>query len=610
MADEKVKLIIEGDSSGAEKALANIDKNLGASSKKIEKTSINFAGLSAAATGVAAAGASIIGVLGSAVSKVESMKAALTTAFAGDSSAAAEAFKTISDFAGKTPYQMEEVMKSFIKLKNMGLDPSIEALTSYGNTASSMGKGLNDMVEAVADAATGEFERLKEFGIRASQQGDKVAFTFRGVTTTVGKNSEEIQKYLLNIGNTNFAGGMDAQSKTLGGQISTLKDQFFLLADALGQPLLEPLKKLTAVFAGLAQSVIDLNKSSPELAKFAGYAVLLVTALSALAAPIFALAAAWPTISAGMATVASLVLAINAPMLLLAGGIVLFATAWSQNWGGIQEKTMAVVNAVTGFLNSLWLKLVDFWQDMKTIFANSSKETVEDTKTQFLDLGKFFDGALKGLMVAFSLAWDTIKIAVQLALDSILGIARIFFGIFSLDWGMAWSGVLQIFTGIASSIVSAFTAIFDAILIVLGLDRDKVVVGFSLMFDAVKAVVSASTDGIIATVKNMINYILKGVNTVIRGVNKVSAAAGKTGVTIPKINEIPMLAEGGIVTRPTMAVVGEAGAEAVIPLSKLKDFGGGGGNTFIFNGVVSSKEVAEEYADLMVRRLALSTKAN
>ena len=35
-----------------------------------------------------------------------------------------------------------------------------------------MGKSLNQMIEAVADATTGEFERLKEFGIKARTHGE------------------------------------------------------------------------------------------------------------------------------------------------------------------------------------------------------------------------------------------------------------------------------------------------------------------------------------------------------------------------------------------------------------------------------------------------------
>lgn len=144
----------------------------------------------------------------------------------GSAENAAKAFSVLQQFAKETPYGLNQAVEGFTKLVALGLDPSKEALISYGNTASAMGKDLNQMIEAVADAATGEFERLKEFGIKASQQGDKVSFTFRGVTTTVKKSSEEIQKYLLNIGNTDFAGAMEVRSKTLDGALSSLADTF------------------------------------------------------------------------------------------------------------------------------------------------------------------------------------------------------------------------------------------------------------------------------------------------------------------------------------------------------------------------------------------------
>ena len=144
----------------------------------------------------------------------------------GSAENAAKAFQVLQQFAKETPYGLNQAVEGFTKLVALGLNPSKEALISYGNTAAAMGKDLNQMIEAVADAATGEFERLKEFGIKASQQGDNVSFTFRGVTTTVKKNSEEIQKYLLNIGNTDFAGAMDVRAKTLDGVLSSLSDTF------------------------------------------------------------------------------------------------------------------------------------------------------------------------------------------------------------------------------------------------------------------------------------------------------------------------------------------------------------------------------------------------
>jgi hypothetical protein len=94
-----------------------------------------------------------------------------------------------------------------------------------------MGKSLDQMIEAVADAATGEFERLKEFGIKAKTEGDRVKFTFQGVTTEVGKNSAEIKAYLEGIGNTKFAGAMSDQINTLNGAISNLRGSFTLFTD-------------------------------------------------------------------------------------------------------------------------------------------------------------------------------------------------------------------------------------------------------------------------------------------------------------------------------------------------------------------------------------------
>ncbi len=151
------------------------------------------------------------------------INAGLLTA-TGSSEKAAIAFEAIQEFATKTPYDLAQVSDSFIKLVNLGLTPSEKALTSYGNTASAMGKDLNQMIEAVADASTGEFERLKEFGIKASKQGDQVKFTFRGVSETVAFESGAIEDYLIKLGENNFADSMSNRMKTLDGALSNLGD--------------------------------------------------------------------------------------------------------------------------------------------------------------------------------------------------------------------------------------------------------------------------------------------------------------------------------------------------------------------------------------------------
>lgn len=209
----------------------------------------------------------------------EVLETSLVTAFDGSKSAAKTALKTITEFAAKTPFQVEQVADAFIKLKNLGLDPSEAALTSYGNTAAAMGKSLNQVIEAVADAATGEFERLKEFGIKSKSEGDKVTFTFKGIATTVKKDSESIQQYLLNIGNTDFAGGMERQSKTFNGQLSTLKDSVQQLSIEFGTILLQYITPLVGKIAKLTESFKNL---SPETKKV----IVVIGAFAAALGPI------------------------------------------------------------------------------------------------------------------------------------------------------------------------------------------------------------------------------------------------------------------------------------------------------------------------------------
>lgn len=210
------------------------------SSTGVDKTTSQLNGLTKAAGAAAGAVVSletakqVFSALVDSQRNFDKLNSGLIT-MTGSAENAAKAFSVLQQFAKETPYGLNQAVEGFTKLVALGLNPSKEALISYGNTAAAMGKDLNQMIEAVADASTFEFERLKEFGIKSSQQADTVSFTFRGVTTTVKKNSEEIQKYLLNIGNTDFAGAMETRSKTLDGQLSSLADSFDGLVLAVAQ---------------------------------------------------------------------------------------------------------------------------------------------------------------------------------------------------------------------------------------------------------------------------------------------------------------------------------------------------------------------------------------
>lgn len=168
--------------------------------------------------------------------QLDKMSASLKT-LTGSTQDARQALSILQDFARDTPYGLEQAVEGFRKLVALGLTPSEEALRSYGNTAAAMGKDLNQMIEAVADASTFEFERLKEFGIKAKQNKNDVEFTFQGTTTVVKKSAADIEQYLLNIGNVNFAGAMADQANTLNGAIASASDSWSQLKMTLATSL-------------------------------------------------------------------------------------------------------------------------------------------------------------------------------------------------------------------------------------------------------------------------------------------------------------------------------------------------------------------------------------
>lgn len=165
----------------------------------------------------------------------EKFRAVLTNTL-GSQAAADLALDLIQDFAATTNFSVTELTSSFIKLTNSGFQPTKEELTLLADVANSTGKSFDQLTEAILDANTFQFERLKEFGIKAEQAGNKIRFTFKGVTTEVAKSADSVQEYLLGLGKLEgVAGSTAAISATLEGQISNLGDSFDQLLLSIGK---------------------------------------------------------------------------------------------------------------------------------------------------------------------------------------------------------------------------------------------------------------------------------------------------------------------------------------------------------------------------------------
>ena len=101
---------------------------------------------------------------------------------------------------------------------------------------------------------------------------------------------------------------------------------------------------------------------------------------------------------------------------------------------------------------------------------------------------------------------------------------------------------------------------------------------FRTTFEAIGGWVSSAFDGAMSKIRGFINTIIDMVNSVVTVINGLGGAiSALTGNTINiKVNKIPKLAKGGLVTTPTTAMIGEAGPEMVIPLKEFQQMTGTG----------------------------------
>ena len=138
-------------------------------------------------------------------------------------------------FANKTPFESQEVVEGMTKLQSYGIEgdrilktTNRTYLEMIGDMASGMGKSFDQAIEAVADARTGELERLKEFGITKNMIDDFGKSQGIEIFNNKGqiKDMELFNKTLFEMMNSRFGGAMEKQAKTFKGGLSTISGAF------------------------------------------------------------------------------------------------------------------------------------------------------------------------------------------------------------------------------------------------------------------------------------------------------------------------------------------------------------------------------------------------
>ena len=166
-----------------------------------------------------------------------------------------------------------------------------------------------------------------------------------------------------------------------------------------------------------------------------------------------------------------------------------------------------------------------------------------------------FGKAIDGIKIGFDAVWGAIKFVFNWAKQNWPLLLAIITGPF----GMAIAFVIKF----KDDIMGVFSLIYNGIKSTMGFVAGVITAPFKAAFRAVAGLWNSTVGALSFSVPSWVPVI------------------GGKGFDVP---DIPMLAEGGIVTGPTLAMIGERGPEAVIPLNRAGGMGGGNTVTINVNG--------------------------
>ena len=284
----------------------------------------------------------------------------------------------------------------------------------------------------------------------------------------------------------------------------------------------------------------------------------------------------------------------------------LWTTFWTDVQVGIETWGQPIIDGVTGVFNSIWADAIDpaiqlitkVWADFSGTLVNlwntHGKPLINNigefaTKTIAL-FQSIWDNVLEPIITPFletlSWLWDNhLSKMVEKVGDFVGKLVNGALEIYNkfiqpiIMWLLeklapAWSYLSSAVIGVLGSIFAVISDVFGAIFGILGGVIDFITGIFTgnwkKAWNGVKDVFKNIVDGLVGIFKFPINLIIDGINAFISGLNKIKIpdwvpAVGGKGINIPKI---PKLARGGIIDSPTIAMVGEAGKEAVMPLER------------------------------------------
>lgn len=525
-------------------------------------------------------------------------------------------FRQVRNEAGKGNDIFNRASSAMMDLANV--------FGSSDAAAKMLGKALSDPVKGVT--------ALQRAGVNFSQaQKDQIKALVESGQTL------EAQKLIL-AEVENQVGGTAAATATAGDRLKVvfgnfmeevggaLLDVFNKVADVLVNKVLpvmsemwkEALPKIKDAFQKIRERVEPVAKALAERlqpvleaigswVKENGDVVLAFFMALGAAAGIAAIAALGLAIAGLFNPVTLIIIGIAA---LVAGIVMLYKKS---------DKFREIVSKAFETVKKIWNSLQDAFDNgkfdgfiseakkllsgLKDAFATAFEAIAAVVATIVAFISDIWDRFGSHLIDHFVTAWRAIFQVLRGVIQFFRGIFQIIAGIFTGDWSKLWEGVKNVFGGIWNVIVGTVKYAINLISTVIGLGIATISSVWSSVWGGLTGIVASAWNGILGAIKagwngfaGFMNRVLDVLTAPLRllgdhvpGMGWLKSLAGiriptfdggggggpVEGRTTYQAGGVTRFADGGLVTQPTRALIGEAGPEAVIPLRELNNMGMG-----------------------------------
>lgn len=289
-----------------------------------------------------------------------------------------------------------------------------------------------------------------------------------------------------------------------------------------------------------------------------------------------ATAATWAFNAALAVLTSTITLVIAAIAALIAIGVLLYQN-WDTvvefaktAWQGLCDFISGICQAIGEFFSGLWTKLQEIFEPIGQWFGEKFQQGWDAIVNIFTPIGSWFGQRWAYVTSALANigAWFT-----DMFQKAWTGLTNIFSKLGSW-FGERWNDVTsalssvsnwfgEMFTNAYNAVKDAFSSIGDFFSGVWDTVKSIFVNAGQMVGEAVGGAFKSAVNAVLGTIENVVNGfigMINGVLDVVRNLPGLGWIGSVSTVSLPR------LARGGIVDSPTIAMIGEAGKEAVVPL--------------------------------------------